>query len=608
MFRIREVYDDILPVNRAAIIQVQAILRAQFPLLREKVIQEIPERLRNPLKYKFRSSLFIAEGGKAKVLGFAFLFHEPEMQFCYLDYLAATQLVSGRGIGGALYERVRQEALALQSVGLFFECLPDDPALAPDPEILKQNVARLRFYERYGARPIIHTAYEMPISPESLYPPYLVFDDLGRGVALPCERARVIVHTILIREYGHVCSKEYIDTVVDSFRDPVVQLRAPKYGTKEPVPLRPTVPKDLRIVLVVNDRHSVHHVRDRGYVESPVRIKTVLKEIGDSNLFENVPPRTYADSHIRGVHDSEYVNYFKRVCDNVPEGESVYPYVFPIRNLARPPKELAVRAGYYCIDTFTPLNQSAYAAAERAVDCALTAADAILRGRQIAYALVRPPGHHAERRSFGGFCYFNSTAIAAQHLSAYGKVAILDIDYHHGNGQQDIFYERADVLTISIHGHPSFAYPYFSGFADEKGRGAGQGFNVNIPLPEIVDGARHQEALQRALRLIRSFHPVVLVVALGLDTATGDPTGSWSLQAKDFEANGALIGALKVPTLVVQEGGYNNRNLGINARRFFWGLWVGMHERKAEETASPPPHDQTAQTEDSGQCVNEPKP
>lgn len=586
MFRIREVHDAIRPVNRAAILQVQAILRAQFPLLREKVIQDIPERLHNPLKYKFRSLLFVAEGNKAQAKGFAFVFHEPEMQFCYLDFVAATKLKSGRGIGGALYERVRQEALALQAVGLFFECLPDDPALAPDPEILKQNAARLRFYERYGARPIIHTAYETAVSPDSLYPPYLVFDDLGRGVPLPRERARTIVRTILEREYSHICSKKYIDTVVDSFRDPVVQLRAPRYRTKELVPLRPAVPEDLRIVLVVNDRHHIHHVRDRGYVESPVRIKTILKEIGNNDLFVNTPPRSYAESHIRSVHDSEFVNYFKRVCHNIPEGNSVYPYVFPIRNVARPPKELSVRAGYYCIDTFTPLNKSAYAAAERAVDCALTAADAILHGQQLAYALVRPPGHHAERRSFGGFCYFNSTAIAAQHLSAFGKVAILDIDYHHGNGQQDIFYERADVLTISIHGHPSFAYPYFSGFVDERGRGAGQGFNVNIPLPERVDGARYQEALERALRQIRQFRPLMLVVALGLDTAKGDPTGTWSLQATDFEANGAKIGALKLPTLVMQEGGYNNRNLGINARHFFWGLWAGMHQRKAEKTVA----------------------
>ncbi len=459
--------------------------------------------------------------------------------------------------------------------------MPDHPALCASPEVPKQNASRLRFYERYGARPIVNTAYETPLTPESRDPPYLVFDDLGRSIALPRDQARTIVRAILEREYRHVCSKEYIEKVVQSFRDPVVFLSAPKYRTKEPsITLSAAIPQDSQIALVINDRHGIHEVRDRGYVEAPVRIATILKEIKDTHLFVTVPPRTYPSGHLKAVHDAEFVKYLKKVCETVPEGESVYPYVFPIRNATRPPKELAVRAGYYCIDTFTPLNRRAYAAAERAVDCALTAANEVLNGRPIAYALVRPPGHHAERRAFGGFCYFNSTAIAAHHLSAFGKVAILDIDYHHGNGQQDIFYERADVLTISIHGHPRLAYPYFSGFEDEKGSGPGEGFNLNFPLPESVDGARYREVLHKALRSILSFHPTFLVVALGLDTAKGDPTGSWSLRANDFEANGAMLGALKLPTLVVQEGGYNTRNLGVNVRRFFWGLWAGMHERR----------------------------
>ncbi len=591
MFQIRGIYDDHLPINRAAIAQVQAILRVQFPLLREGVIQEIPSRLQNPLKYQFRSSLFVAEGAKAQVEGFAFMFHEPELNFCYLDFVATARNMLDRGIGGLLYERVRQEALRLRVVGLFFECLPDDPALCSDPVALKQNCARLRFYERYGARPIANTAYETPVTPGSENPPYLVFDDLGQNVALSRDQARVIVRTILEREYGHICSKQYIDMVVDSFRDPIIRLRAPRYRTKEPpIPPHSEIPKDVQIALVINDRHGIHEVRDRGYVEAPVRITTILKEIGGSDLFTTVAPRNYPVSHVHAVHESDFLKYLKRVCERVPEGESIYPYVFPIRNAARPPKDLAVRAGYYCIDTFTPLNRRAYAAAERAVDCAMTAANAVLNGRLIAYALVRPPGHHAERRTFGGFCYLNSTAIAAHYLSGFGKVAILDVDYHHGNGQQDIFYERADVLTISIHGHPRLAYPYFSGFDDERGRGPGEGFNLNYPLPETIDSARYREVLQKALRSIISFRPTFLVVALGLDTAKGDPTGTWSLRANDFEANGALIGALKLPTLVVQEGGYNTRSLGINVRQFFWGLWSAMHASRPVDVSKSKPH------------------
>jgi acetoin utilization deacetylase AcuC-like enzyme len=277
------------------------------------------------------------------------------------------------------------------------------------------------------------------------------------------------------------------------------------------------------------------------------------------------------------VHDRNFVEYLKRVCTRLEPGESVYPYVFPIRNVARPPKDLAVRAGYFCIDTFTPLNHNAYKAAKGAVDCALTAAQLLKEGYRMSYALVRPPGHHAERRVFGGFCYFNSGAIAANYLSREGRVAVLDIDYHHGNGTQDIFYQRNDVLTLSIHGHPSFAYPYFSGFAEEVGEGAGTRFNRNYPLPEALDGAAYRRVLTRALKRIRAFKPRFLVVALGVDSATKDPTGTWSLTAADFEENGKMLGSLHLPTLIVQEGGYRTRLLGSNIRHFFLGLWTGMH-------------------------------
>jgi acetoin utilization deacetylase AcuC-like enzyme len=326
-------------------------------------------------------------------------------------------------------------------------------------------------------------------------------------------------------------------------------------------------------VLLVNDQHVIHHVRERGYTESPVRIDAILKELNRTDIFHKFEPHHFSGSHITAVHDSRFVNYLKKVCASLGPRASVYPYVFPLRNVARPPKDLPLRAGYYCIDTFTPLSRNAYMAARRSVDCALTAASKILEGHRVAYALVRPPGHHAERHSFGGFCYLNSAAIAAQYLSNNGKTAILDIDHHHGNGQQSIFYERADVLTVSIHGHPNFSYPYFSGFRDEKGIGAGKGYNVNFPLPENVDSKRYRKILAEALRRIANFHPRFLVVALGLDTAKGDPTGTWSLSAKDFEANGRMIGSLYLPTLVLQEGGYGTRVLGINARHFFTGLW-----------------------------------
>jgi acetoin utilization deacetylase AcuC-like enzyme len=358
-----------------------------------------------------------------------------------------------------------------------------------------------------------------------------------------------------------------------------VRLREPRYTKKaSPTAKNPTSSSKSRAeyALVVNDQHQIHHVHERGYVESPVRIASILKQLDPQGLFRRQRARSFGMDHILAVHDREFVDYLTRACRSVPEGKSLYPYVFPIRNHARKPRELTVRAGYYCIDTFTPLNKNAFLAARGAVNCALTAAERLVGGERMAYALVRPPGHHAEHRSYGGFCYFNNIAVAAHFLSKWGKVAILDVDYHHGNGQQDIFYRRSDVLTVSLHGHPDFAYPYFSGFEDEPGEKEGLGFNRNYPLPERLDGKGYRVALAQALAQIAEYKPKFLAVALGLDTAKGDPTGSWSLSADDFEKNGHLLGQMNLPTLVVQEGGYKNSSLGINAGAFFRGLCAAV--------------------------------
>jgi len=577
MFRIRRIADDALPIDKRQIEQVQSIWRSQFPEVREEEVAGLAERLRNPVKFKFRALLFVADNLRGDVRGFALVLHDADLRFCFLDYIASDRKLTGGGVGGALYQRLRDDARGLGAVGLFFECHPDDPTQCVSADAYRSNVARLRFYERYGARPVIRTAFETPIRDEQYGMPFLMFDGLGRATPLRRDAARKIVRAILSRKYAHLCPPAYIEMVVGSFRDDPVELRPLRYVRAEKVAAPPRIGGSREcIVLVVNDRHDIHHVRERGYVEAPVRIRSILKEIEPTGLFRRVAPKEFAESRIRAVHDGPFIDYLKRVCQSVAPGKSVYPYVFPIRNETRPPKDLAIRAGYYCIDTFTPLNHNAYLAAKRAVDCALTASEAILRGDRLAYALVRPPGHHAEHRAFGGFCYFNNGAVAAHYLSAHGRVAILDIDYHHGNGQQMIFYERSDVLTVSIHGHPRFAYPYFSGFEDERGAGAGEGFNINYPMPESVDGKRYRETLERALNRIRRFAPRFLVVALGLDPAKGDPTGTWSLVGKDFEQNGRLIGELRLPTLVVQEGGYRTRTLGINARSFFTGMASAM--------------------------------
>ncbi len=573
MIRIRKITNPFHEANIRKIEAVKEILRKQFPDVNERKIHDIDAQFIDPLKHRYQSSLFVAEDIHERVKAFALLLYMPDIRFCFLDYIAASPDSASGGLGGALYDRIREEAVSLDAVGLFFECLPDDPALCSNPAILDQNRRRLAFYEKFGARPVANTLYETPVKPGDDCPPYLVFDGLGRRDTVSAREARAIVKAILERKYGDYSGAEYNNMVINSITDDPVIIRPPRYARRKALPDQNAfVPEKKKIWLAVNDRHSIHHVRERGYVESPVRVKSILRELDKSGLFRTGKVREYPDRHILEVHDRNYFNYFRKVSRSIPRGQSVYPYVFPLRFATRAPKDLSVRAGYYCFDTFTPLNQDAFLAARWGVNCVMSAADELLAGTRYAYVLTRPPGHHTERSVFGGFCYFNNCAVAAHYLSRSGRVAILDIDYHHGNGQQQIFYNRSDVLTISLHGHPSFAYPYFSGFEEEKGEGEGQGFNHNFPLPEKLTHEHYIRVLAKALNTIRRFKPDYLVVALGLDPAKGDPTGTWSFTHSNFAVNGEMIGSLRLPTLVVQEGGYRNQSLGINARAFFTGL------------------------------------
>lgn len=571
MFKIRKITDAYLPSNAASIEQVFSILRMHFPSVKEGKVNEILEQMKDPLKFKFASILFVAEDGRSNVKGFAIMFFMPDKNFCFLDYIAVKPGKTSSGVGGAIYERLREEAQMLKSIGIFMECLPDDEKLCKDKSFIKQNKGRLAFYERYGARPIVGTKYETLVDTETDdCPPYLVYDDLGNDIRISSVQMKKIIRAILERKYPDYCPEDYIKMVLSSVKDDPVKLRDFKYIIKERPYEKKHAVKD-EIALIINDKHDIHHIREVGYIESPIRIRSILKEIEKLNAFKTKPTRGFPDKHITDVHDTKYFNYIKTVCDKLPEGKSIYPYVFPVRNATRPPHDYTVLAGYYCMDTFTPINKNAFLAARSGVNCALTGAELLLEGYHTAYALIRPPGHHAEKSVFGGFCYFNNASIAANFLSKFGKVAILDIDYHHGNGHQQIFYDRKDVLTVSIHGNPSFAYPYFTGFADEKGEGIGEGFNINHPLKEHLTGEEYLHHLKKAIKEIISFKPAYLIVSLGFDPAKGDPTGTWSLTATDFKNNGTELGKLPFPMLFAQEGGYKNRSLGINARNFFEG-------------------------------------
>jgi acetoin utilization deacetylase AcuC-like enzyme len=572
MLRIRRIFDLALPVDREAMRQVLDILRARFTALPESSLSALGERLRDPFPGRLRPVLFVAEDHQ-RVLGFASVLHAPDLAFLFLEFIATGggDVHSRGGVGGALYERLRDEARALGCRAILFEAASDDPAPGVAANEQRKNAARLRFYERFGAFPVTGTDYQRPVREGGDPGPLLLYDDLGSGVPLSRAFARRAVRAILERYYPRLCPPDYVARVVASFRDDPVRLRPPRHlapGESSP----PSRPLEAPVALVVAERHEIHHVRERGYVEAPARVRAVLAAIEPSGLFARRPRRHYSLRHVEAVHLPALVRYLRRACREMPPQRALYPYVFPLRNRHRLPGERSVLAGYYCIDTFTPITRNAYLAARDAVDAALTAADSLLAGSTFAYALVRPPGHHAETRSFGGFCYFNNAAIAAQHLCAHGRVAILDLDYHHGNGQQDIFWRRADVLTVSLHGHPRFAYPYFTGFADERGEGEGEGANLNLPLPERLDGDGYRRALRRALAAVEAFAPRFLVVALGLDPAKGDPTGTWSLRVTDFRHNGELVRALGLPTLVVQEGGYRTRTLGANVVAFFRGL------------------------------------
>jgi acetoin utilization deacetylase AcuC-like enzyme len=282
----------------------------------------------------------------------------------------------------------------------------------------------------------------------------------------------------------------------------------------------------------------------------------------------------FDDALLARIHSPRYLRFLQTAwhqwiaLDPANAALDAIPSVWPTRSFRTDiePDNFAARMGLYSFDAGTPLTAGTWQAARSGADCALSAAAHIAQGGRAAFALSRPPGHHAGADFFGGYCFLNNAALAAQYLRDSGleRVAVLDVDYHHGNGTQAIFYERADVLFASIHGDPRTEYPFYLGHADERGQGAGLGFNLNLPLPRGSDYARWSSALDLALQAIADHGAQALVVSLGVDTFAGDPISGFALQSDDYVRMGERIAQAALPTVLVFEGGYAVEAVGRN--------------------------------------------
>jgi acetoin utilization deacetylase AcuC-like enzyme len=340
------------------------------------------------------------------------------------------------------------------------------------------------------------------------------------------------------------------------------------------------------LITVHADDHNLHCglLDPRGdhwgpSAECPERANNVLKVIREQGFGTLVDPLYFEDNKLTRIHAPDYVQFLQDVWPawlaSDETGPNARPDTFVGAGMRRADTEcIAGKLGRYSFDATSPFVEGSWQAIKSSANIALTGADLIKGGERQAFALCRPPGHHATVDYCGGYCYLNNTALATQSLLDGGanKVAVLDVDYHHGNGTQSIFYERNDVLTISLHADPSLEYPFFLGYADEPGEGAGHGFNFNYPLPFGTAWEQYAVALADAIGEVRRFEPDALVVALGLDTFAGDPTTYFAIETEDFSRMGSAIAALGLQTLVVLEGGYSVEHIGNNTVSFLSGL------------------------------------
>jgi acetoin utilization deacetylase AcuC-like enzyme len=309
------------------------------------------------------------------------------------------------------------------------------------------------------------------------------------------------------------------------------------------------------------------------YLENSDRMDRIRNALHQTDWAEVVEPKEFGLDPIYAVHDKDYIDFLASawtewLASEARDKSTLLPATFALRRHPPKPTSLLGRAGYYMMDLSACIVAGTYRAALASADCALSAAEAIANGERAAFALCRPPGHHAGKDYAGGYCFVNNASVAANWLSAKGNIAVLDVDYHCGNGTQDIFYDRADVLTISIHADPHVEYPYYAGYAGETGTGPGSGFHKNFPLEKGTDDTHYLSALEEALGLIRKFAPTYLVISAGMDIYADDPLGTIRATTAGIGEIGRRIAALGLPTVIVMEGGYNNEALGKNIVTF----------------------------------------
>ena len=313
--------------------------------------------------------------------------------------------------------------------------------------------------------------------------------------------------------------------------------------------------------------------------ECASRMDYICQALEQSGMGQLDTPQSFPREHVEKIHDKDYLAFLDscwhewRAAGN--KGEAM-PTVWPSRSMpsTRIPHDIEGKLGYYALASETAIAQNTAQAAWLSSDIALTAADALLQGESSAFALARPPGHHASKDQYGGYCFINNAAVVSQYLldNKFNKVALMDVDFHHGNGTQAIFYDRKDVFFSSIHGDPMDAFPHFLGHADETGTGDGQGYNLNHPLPPGTPYSVWAEKLETSLAAFRAYGADVLVVSLGLDTFENDPISFFKVKTNEYLQMGAALASLGLPMVFIMEGGYAVEDIGHNTANVLKGF------------------------------------